>query len=1205
MPVTGIAEELIAFALAGEARYWAMTARARELDLDQPVLETAVALATLLSAASLEEAASLLRAVPDLADAPERDVRSVARWLRELYPLPAAAATRVAWFRPLGPAVLAEALAARVLAAEHTPDLAATALARARSPESVHRALTMLNQTARWDQDTRAALERALKAQLGSLWQAAVVVAQETGDPIGPLMARALQGTEAGALSVEIAERLPRDSVALREFALVAARQRLTVCRLSDASADREAGLAAAAHDLSWRLLDVGAPQEALETIGEAVAVSRRRDLLLQLAASLAAESSCLEALGGLSDAVAPAKEAVAIFRTLREREPGVLTFELASALASHASAVSGADPRRGQDALASIEESARLFGTLLENGQAGQWHDPVDIAWRLTALAHSRSSVLAGMGRARDALEASRHAVAGLRELSELNPDAYQPRLADTLSNHSSRLWALRRTDEALAALDEAIGIYRVLAAARPDAFAPTLAGILRNRSKRLRDLGRGYEAMAAVREAVEIGRKASARQGGRATAELAVALEDQSHLLARAGRQDAAVTAIDEAVTLQRVLAAEAPGDFEAELAGALSTAAGMHGPSAEALETISESVRIYRRLADSSPGRFDRELGMALANKAAALQVLGHDEQALETMTEAIVRWRRPENGDSEDTETLLADGLRAQAQLLHSAGRTREAIESGELAVTHFRALAARHGRQFAEGLARSLAQQAPYLMEGGDYERASTLGGEAVGIFKNRLKVSDAPLPRLELAIAQVNQADALRATSRDRAALAACTEAIAAFRQLGPAYADGLVAALESQAISLRELGRHEQAAKAILEAVVILAQNKGEVERPARLGVQLAVVQLEVLEHRRAVVTAVVTEEERRRDDAAVVTVAASADIYLRLAEGGERAFLPMLCRALATRFQLLIELGRYREALIALSPAVPALRFLVGEGDDDTLRAALAGALDRHAAALAAAGSPGLEGGLRRLARQLAEVPHDGEALAELTARIRRRLVDSAPDVFAVPIATSMRQQADLLTMLACPEEALSVAQESAALLRAALLRASGLRAALLRSSGRTDDEAAAIEAAAIEAAATEAAATELAAALDRIAICLGALGRREEGVEAAGEAVGIARRLLARAANPAKDVNRRQLALALHTLGRLLGELGQREPAIAALSEALSVTRSIAAADEMVAELRERLPGELERLSAEASALPDPGDDIARDS
>ena len=93
--------------------------------------------------------------------------------------------TAVAWFRPLVPDLLGEALIAAVLADDEAPELASHLLHRASRPEQIRRTLAMLTQTARAHRTARHALRQALADHLPTLWGTALTVAQQIGDPLG------------------------------------------------------------------------------------------------------------------------------------------------------------------------------------------------------------------------------------------------------------------------------------------------------------------------------------------------------------------------------------------------------------------------------------------------------------------------------------------------------------------------------------------------------------------------------------------------------------------------------------------------------------------------------------------------------------------------------------------------------------------------------------------------------------------------------------------------------------------------------------------------------------------------------------------------------------------------------------------------------------------------------------------------------------
>ncbi len=221
-----VRSDLIDYVLRRERRYWMSTARARGLDLEAVVLERAVAVATIGGAGGEDEAANVLLAVPDLAEAPQH-VRPLARWLHELYPLGSASATALstdtaAWLPALTPEPLSEALIARVL--KDLQPLPTSMLERA-TPAQTRVVLTALTQAARNHTAVRAPLQQAISDRLPHMWSVALTVAQGVGDPLGPMLAEALSRTPRPELAYQIASILPEDTVTLRDLAVVATQQ--------------------------------------------------------------------------------------------------------------------------------------------------------------------------------------------------------------------------------------------------------------------------------------------------------------------------------------------------------------------------------------------------------------------------------------------------------------------------------------------------------------------------------------------------------------------------------------------------------------------------------------------------------------------------------------------------------------------------------------------------------------------------------------------------------------------------------------------------------------------------------------------------------------------------------------------------------------------------------------------------------------------
>jgi tetratricopeptide (TPR) repeat protein len=553
----GESDDLLSFALRREARYWVSTARAQGVTLPQPVLRQAVAVATLTTARTLGDAAAALAAIPFLANAPEQR-HNIAHWLRGIYsppaghrvPHPDGGGGEAAWFRPLAPDLLGEALIAAALADDEAPDLAGELLRRASKPEQVHRTLTVLTQAARNYPAAQRALQQALTDQLGSLWSVALTVAQETGDPIGLLLAQIVADAGDPKLAAEIYGSLPAHTLALRELAVVATEQVLRGLLQDRPSFDRDIQSARLRSNLATRLSDLGDRESALVATTEAVRsyhelVDQEPDVVVpELATALTTLSLRLRELGRYQDeALAVSEEAVTLRRALIATHKDVSPLSLANALNSHSILLG--DLARHEEALAASAEAVTLL-------RAAAVADAAGVAFELGTALNSHSNELSELGRHDEALADCEEAVAIYRREAATRPDAFLPHLATTLSTHSNRLIQAGRPEEALATIDDALEIRRRLAAARPDAFLPGLANALNNKADRLRQLGRADQALEALDEAVSTCRRLAAADPDTFVTALARTLHHSSlHLVALERRADA-LEALREALSL-----------------------------------------------------------------------------------------------------------------------------------------------------------------------------------------------------------------------------------------------------------------------------------------------------------------------------------------------------------------------------------------------------------------------------------------------------------------------------------------------------------------------------------------------------------------------------------------------------------------------------------------------------------------------------
>jgi len=161
--------------------------------------------------------------------------------------------------------------------------------------------------------------------------------------------------------------------------------------------------------------------------------------------------------------------------------------------------------------------------------------------------LAHSLSQLgvwLAEVGRRGEALAASEQAVGIYRRLAADTPAVYEPGLARSLSNLGVCLVQVGRRGEALTTVEQGVGIYRRLAADNPAAYEPDLARSLANLGILQADLGRRGEALTTVEQGVDIYRRLAADNPAAYEPTLAISLSNLGLRLAEVGRREKAWT-------------------------------------------------------------------------------------------------------------------------------------------------------------------------------------------------------------------------------------------------------------------------------------------------------------------------------------------------------------------------------------------------------------------------------------------------------------------------------------------------------------------------------------------------------------------------------------------------------------------------------------------------------------------------------------
>jgi tetratricopeptide (TPR) repeat protein len=472
-------------------------------NLDLPLADQVVALATLTAAADQPCATSLLAAVPNQAEVARIGAEALVVWAHRLYPGPG-------YWNPLRPDLLAEQHLADTAQLAALATVAAKLAAGQRWEAGLFtQLLAELTRGALTQPPIRAALNQLLATALSRIVDLAV-----TGEhaELADLASLALQLAPQPALAAQLVGQMPERSVQLAALAAILTSQQVTHYRagMVDGQPDAANRFGASLHNLARRLGDLGRREEALAAGEEAVgiyrelAVARPETFRPALAQSLHNLAVLLAGLGRREEALAAGEEAVGIYREAAAARPEAFRVARAASLADLAVLLAGLGRR--EEALAAGEEAVGIYRELAvarpEAFRPG-------LAISLNTLAVR----LADLGRPEDALTAIEESAQTYRELAAARPDAFRPDLARSLNNLSVYFGELGQREEALAPGEEAIGIYRELAAARPEAFRPDLAASLNNLSVRLADLGRPEDALAAIEEAVTIRRELAAK--------------------------------------------------------------------------------------------------------------------------------------------------------------------------------------------------------------------------------------------------------------------------------------------------------------------------------------------------------------------------------------------------------------------------------------------------------------------------------------------------------------------------------------------------------------------------------------------------------------------------------------------------------------------------------------------------------------------
>ena len=622
-----VAEGLLDELLEHESRYWRRKAAAADLPEDGALLKPVTAVAALLGADDLADAAEIITRIPDLSDTTQAQRRSWARWLYELYP-----ADPEGRLGSLQPDLLAETHVVNQLSA--APELARAFLTNLPGPKAEH-ALTVLVRASAHHEAAHRLIADSLREDLAHLALPAALVALQSPDAVAALLTAALQTAPAPLdLLIRIADALPYPSVVLAQAQLA----------------------------VTWRVLN-SLPSDADRAI--VAEWSNKTGLMLAQ-------------LGHSAEALSVTEEAVAIYRDLADANPDVHRPVLARALS--ALGVRLYDQGQASEAI-SVTEEAVAIGQELADANPDR-HRP-DFAASLSNLGVR----LWALGRSAEALPIAEAAADAFRELADANPERYSCYLATTLTNLGIWRSALGRSADALPPIEEGADIYRGLADADPDRYGPELAQILVNLGLTLAEVAGCAAAVPVMEEAVTMYRELADANPDRYRPGLAAALANLGPRLAELGRFADAVPVMEEAVSVHRMLADVNPDRYRADLAASLANLGGGLSEidrSDDALSLSDEAVAIFRDLADSNPDRHRADLAASLSNLGLRLLETGRATDALPAADEGTAIHRDLAAADPNRYSAALARSLYNQAAILTALNRHLDAEQVREVA-----------------------------------------------------------------------------------------------------------------------------------------------------------------------------------------------------------------------------------------------------------------------------------------------------------------------------------------------------------------------------------------------------------------------------------------------------------------------------------------------------------------------------------------
>ena len=556
------------------------------------------------------------------------------------------------------------------------------------TPMSAKAALTLLDRLAARRLDQSIRLREALQGRLASLGRIALVVASETGDPIGHELSALVNVERDDDVVYILAKELEethRDSIPLREVTAVARGRvwRTLQATWPNPDPEQRAELARWANNYASALFDLRRPEEALKMVDVALSSFQGAEAegpQTEVALSLFNRSLALSLLERREEAVVAARESFEMYRALGENGPAGSRVRADWAQAASNLGNRLAEVGRSEDALEPTSEAVRLYRELIRDRSLA---DLPNLAMSLANLGNR----LGDVNRKEEALAVTEEALDYYERLAEARPDIYRPALAMCLTNLGIRRFGLGLLEPAYQASLRSTQIYRQLSQERPDLFRPGLAKSLNALGNRFGITGRNQQAFEATWEATGIYRELAEQHPGAFLPELAICLQNLTSWLIRRELWGEALKVSQEAVDRLKDLAKESPQRFLPILAKALNHMAIIYmytGFKEGCLEASLTATALFRRLAREHPEAYELDLAQSLANLGVMYGYAGsvdsHDaEEGLRVSREAVDLFRGLVPRAPMAIRPLLAGSLHSMGKCLLRMERAEDALK----------------------------------------------------------------------------------------------------------------------------------------------------------------------------------------------------------------------------------------------------------------------------------------------------------------------------------------------------------------------------------------------------------------------------------------------------------------------------------------------------------------------------------------------